>query len=200
VEKPDWSALVLRDGLAVVSHPVEDPSFGPHLQVQAHSIYLDALLLAWIQRVRLDRSGARAMHARLDVPDELVELERRHYDFKRTTWRRSLTQKRTSPVDDVLVTLQHELLTDRDVEDVEERVQDGARLARTLQQEETSKAQQSLNRTVQRAAVVIGAMGLAYAAGPSIAPPSIDLFVWATLAGVAGMVIAFFFLDWSSRR
>lgn len=201
IEKPDWSAIVLRDGLAVVSHPAEDRSFAPHLQVQAHSVYLDALLLAWIQRVRLDQSGGRAVNARLDVPDELVELvERSHYDFKRTAWRRSLTQKRTSPIDDVLVALQRELLTDRDVEDVEERVQDGARLARTLQQEKTARAQDSLNRTVESAAVIIGALGLAYSAAPTIAEPSMLLFLWATAAGLGAMSVALLLLAWIHRR
>lgn len=200
IEKPDWSAIVLRDGLALVSHPAEDRSFAPHLQVQAHSVYLDALLLAWIQRVRLDQSGGRAVNARLDVPDELVELERSHYDFKRTAWRRSLTQKRTSPIDDVLVALQRELLTDRDVEDVEERVQDGARLARTLQQEKTARAQDSLNRTVESAAVIIGALGLAYSAAPTIAEPSMLLFLWATAAGLGAMSVALLLLAWIHRR
>lgn len=200
VKKPDWSALVLRDGLAVVSHPTEDLAFAAHLHVQTHSVYLDALLLAWSQRILLDRSGTRAAHARLDVPDELVELERGHYEFKRTAWRRSLTHKRTSPVDDVLASLQRELLTDRDVEDVEDRVRDGARLARTLHQEESAHAQEGLNRTVQRAAVVIGALGLSYAAAPTIAQPSWELFFWATGAGLGAMVIALLALSLIAKR
>lgn len=200
VKKPDWSALVLRDGLAVVSHPAEDTAFAAHLHVQTHSVYLDALLLAWSQRILLDRSGTKAAHARLDVPDELVELERGHYEFKRTAWRRSLTHKRTSPIDDVLATLQRELLTDRDVEDVEDRVRDGARLARTLHQEESAHAQEGLNRTVQRAAVVIGALGLSYAAAPTIAEPSWALFFWATGAGLGAMVIALLALSLITKR
>lgn len=200
VTKPDWSALALRDGLALVAHPVEDHAFAPHLKVQTHSIFLDALILAWVQRVLLDRSGARAVAARLDVPDELVELERNHFDFKRTAWRRSLTHKRTAPVDEVLVRLQHELLTDRDVEEVEHRVRDGARLARTLHQEESARAQEDLNNLVQRAAVVIGALGLAYAAAPTIAQPGWVLFLWATAAGLGAMLLTLGVLSLTGDR
>lgn len=196
IEKPDWSALVLRDGLAIISHPTDDHAFGPHLRVQTHSIFIDALLLAWTQRILIDRSASRAQQARLDTPHELVELERRHYDFKRTAWRRSLTHKRTAPVDVLLLGLQRELLTDRDVEDVEERVQDGARLARTLHQEKIARAQESLNRLVQVAAVVIGALGLAYAAAPTLAVPSLELFLSATAVGIGAMVIALVLLSW----
>lgn len=200
VSKPDWSALILRDGLAVISHPAEDTAFAPHLQVQTHSVYLDALLLAWSQRILLDRSGERAVHARLDVPDELVALERGHFEFKRTAWRRSLTHKRTSPLDDVLTSLQRELLTDRDVEDVEDRVRDGARLARTLHQEESTRAQEALNRTVQIAAIVIGALGLAYAAAPTVAQPSWALFLWASLAGLAAIGVSLIALSLMSGK
>jgi hypothetical protein len=200
IDRPDWSALVLRDGVGIVFHPTQDPAFGPHLRVLTHSIYLDALLLAWIQRILLDESGSRAVAARLDVPDELVELERLHFDFKRRVWRRSLTHKRTAPVDELLVALQRELLTDRDIEDVEERVQDGARLARTLSQEKASHAQDALNRLVQRAAVIIGALGLAYAAAPSVAQPSWPLFAWATVAGLVAMLIALTVMSVLNKR
>ena len=66
------------------------------LRVLVHSVHLDALLLAMIQRRLIDASGDRAVVAPLDDPRELVLLEQAHFDFKRTYWRTSLTDKRAA--------------------------------------------------------------------------------------------------------
>ncbi len=153
------------------------------LRTMVHSIHLDSLMLALLQRELLDRTVTRAARADIATPADLVELEKRHFDFKRTLWRTSLTDKRTSPTDEVFRAFQYELLTPLDVADVEERVTDGAQLARTLQAER-------LEALVRTAAVVIGAFTLAFTAAPVISDPSPSLFAWATLAGAVGVAVS----------
>lgn len=193
VSRPDWSALVMRDGAAFVAHQSSEESFAPILRTMVHSIHLDSLMLAWLQREMLDRTAARAAQADIGTPADLVDLETRHFDFKRTFWRTSLTDKRTSPTDDVFRAFQHELLTPLDVADVEERVTDGAQLARTLQAER-------LEALVRTAAIVIGSFTLAFTAAPVISDPSPSLFGWAALAGVVGIAVATLVLLITGRR
>lgn len=200
LERVDWSALVLRDGAAFVAHQCGEEPFAHVLRTLVHSVHLDALLLALVQRRLVDRSGNDAVRASLEVPDQLVVLERQHFDFKRSYWRTSLTDKRTSPSDDVLRAFQGELLTTLDVADVEERVQDGARLARTLHAERQDRAQQELARVVQNASVVIGALGLSFTAVPVIAEPGWRVFAVATAVGLVAMLAAFLVLFLTGRR
>jgi len=200
IEAVDWSALVLRDGAAFVAHQVSEQIYAPTLRMLAHSVHLDALLLAMVQRTLVDASGALTVSASLEEPSELVKLERDHFDFKRRYWRTSLTTKRTSPADIVLRAFQDQLLTQLDVTDVEERVEDGARLAQSLHSQQQEKAQRTLNRIVQRVSVIIGAFGLAFAAAPVVAQPSWTLFLVAAAVGALGMTLAFLVLWLSDRR
>lgn len=200
IERPDWSALVLRDGAAFIAHQKSDEAFADTVRVLSHTVHLDAMLLALMQRGLVDASGARTVRASLKKPGELVDLERRHFDFKRNYWRTSLTDKRSSPSDDVLRAFQKELLTALDVADVQERVQDGARLARSLQAERQDHAQQQLNRMVQNTSITIGALGLTFTAAPVIANPSWRLFAIAGAAGVLAMALAFIILHLTGRR
>ena len=200
IEAIDWSALVLRDGAAFVGHQVSDEAYAPTLRVLAHSVHLDALLLAMVQRTLIDASSALAVKASLEDPSELVDLERRHFDFKRMYWRTSLTVKRTAPSDIVLREFQNQLLTQMDVTDVEERVKDGARLAQSLHSQHQEEAQRTLNRTVQRASVIIGAFGVAFAAAPVLAQPSSSLFLMAAAAGLIAMGLAFLVLSLTGHR
>ena len=170
-----------------------------------HSVYLDALLLAWLQRQLIDRSDLLAARADLSASKDLVELERKHFNFKRTYWRTALTYKRTSPTDEIFRAFQAELLTPLDVQDVEERVQEGARLARMLQAEEAEMAQDRLTRLVRSATVVIGSFTLCFTAAPVIGSPGVALFAWAAGFAVAGMAVAFGLLaltgrSWSGKR
>lgn len=200
IESTDWSALVLRDGAAFVGHQISDEAYAPTLRTLVHSVHLDALLLAMVQRMLVDASGALAVKASLDDPSELVKLERDHFDFKRTYWRTSLTTKRTSPCDIVLRAFQDQLLTQLDVTDVEERVQDGARLAQSLHSQHQERAQRTLNRMVQRVSVIFGAFGLAFAAAPVVDQPSWSLFLVAAAVGLVGMGLAFLVLWLTGHR
>jgi len=200
IEAIDWSALVLRDGAAFVGHQVSDEAYAPTLRMLAHSVHLDALLLAMVQRTLVDASGALAVKASLEDPSELVKLERDHFDFKRTYWRTSLTAKRTSPCDIVLRAFQDQLLTQLDVTDVEERVEDGARLAQSLHSQHQERAQRTLNRMVQRVSVIIGAFGLAFTAAPVVGQPSWSLFLVAAAVGLVGMGLAFLVLWLTGHR
>lgn len=200
IHRPDWSALVLRDGAAFVAHQTSREPFADSLRVLTHSVYVDALLFALLQRRLVDESGARAVRAPLNDPTELVELERRQFDFKRSFWRTSLTAKRTAPVDEVLREFQAQLLTERDLLDVAERVQDGARLALSSFSERQEAAQQRLNRMVQNASVIIGAFALSFTAAPVIAQPSWKLFFSAAVVGVVTMMISFAALYLTGRR
>lgn len=207
IAKPDWSVLVLRDGAAYVSHDRSSETYAENLRMLVHSVHLDALLLALVQRVLIDRSGDGAVAIPLDQPEGLVELESGHYEFRRTYWRTALTRKRTAPPDLVLHAFQDELLTTADVVDVEERVSDGARLALSLrarQQQEIQvrqeKAQEDLNRIVQNGSVVIGSFALAFTAAPVIADPSWTAFWIALVCGTAAMLASFAVLSATGRR
>jgi hypothetical protein len=191
IERPDWNALVLRDGAAVVSLQTSQEDFSQTSRVLTHTVYLDALLFALIQRDLVDESGARAVTATLDSPDELVALEAAHFELKRGYWRTSLTDKRTAPTDDILRAFQDQLLTARDVAEVDERVKDGARLANSLQTARVEAAQSRLNQLVQNVTVVFGALGLAFGAAAVWAEPSFELLLWALVAGGIGMALAF---------
>lgn len=207
IRRQDWSALVLRDGAAFIGHQTSEEPFTDALRVYTHSIHLDAILLGMLQRRLVDLSGERAVSASLDDPGELVELERSHFEFKRSYWRTSLTSKRQSPSDDVLRAFQSELLTALDVAEVEDRVRDGARLARTLHgerqlasQQAQAESQQRLARMVQNVSVIVGAFGLAFTAAPTLATPSFSLFAMAAAAGVVGVAVAFGVLKILGRR
>jgi hypothetical protein len=200
IERRDWSALVLRDGAAFVAHQQSNEAFTDVLRVLTHSVHLDAMFLALMQRRLVDASGARAVIASIDDPDELVRLERWHFDFKRNYWRTSLTHKRSSPSDEVLRACQAELLTSLDVAEVEERVQDGVQLARSLQAERQNHGQQQLNRMVQNASIIIGALGVSFTAAPVVADPSWGLFAVAGVVGLLAMAIAFCVLHLTGRR
>ena len=200
IARPDWSALVLRDGGAFVAHQTSGERFAPTLRTLVHTVYLDGLLLALMQRRLLDDSDQRATEAELVTPADLVSLESQHFDFKRTYWRTSLTQKRHSPTDDVFRAFQNELLTPLDVADVEDRVREGARLARTLLAERAEQAQDQLTRLVRNATIVIGSFSLAFTAAPVLAGPSFGAFLWAALIAVAGIAVAFAFLHLAKTR
>ena len=200
VTRTDWSALVLRDGAAFVSHQSSAEPFAPTLRALTHTVHVDAILLALTQRRLVDLSGEAAVEATLENPGQLSDLEKSHFDFKRKFWRTSLTDKRTAPADEIFRAFQRELLTPQDVSDVEERVNEGARVARTLHSEAVDKAQGQLTRTVQNATVVLGAFGLAYTAAPTLAQPSVGLFALATLVGIVGVLAAFAVLVVSGRR
>lgn len=200
IERPDWSALVLRDGAAFVAHQTGGEQFSPTLRMLVHTVYLDGLLLALTQRRLLDDSDQRATAADLDTPADLVSLESQHFDFKRTYWRTSLTQKRRSPTDDVLRAFQNELLTPLDVTDVEDRVREGARLARTLHAERAEHAQDQLTRLIRNATIVIGSFSLAFTAAPVLAGPSFGAFLWAAFIAVTGIAVAFTFLHLANTR
>jgi len=200
IARPDWSALVLRDGGAFVAHQTSGERFAPTLRTLVHTVYLDGLLLALTQRRLLDDSDQRATEAGLDTPTDLVSLESQHFDFKRTYWRTSLTQKRHSPTDDVFRAFQNELLTPLDVADVEDRVREGARLARTLHAERAEQAQDQLTRLVRNATIVIGSFSLAFTAAPVLTGPSFGAFLWAALIAVAGIAVAFTFLHLAKAR
>lgn len=200
IARPDWSALVLRDGGAFVAHQTSGELFAPTLRTLVHTVYLDGLLLALTQRRLLDDSDQRATAAELVTPADLVSLESQHFDFKRTYWRTSLTQKRHSPTDDVFRAFQNELLTPLDVADVEDRVREGARLARTLLAERAEQAHDQLTRLVRNATIVIGSFSLAFTAAPVLAGPSFGAFLWAALIAVAGIAVAFTFLHLTKTR
>lgn len=200
LQRTDWSALVLRDGAAFISHQQSAEPFEETLRVLVHSIHLDALMLATLQRTLIDRSSESAVAAPLTRPNALVELERRHFDFKRKFWRTSLTRKRSAPVDQVLRAFQHELLTEQDLKDVEDLVEDGARLANSLHAKAQAEAQNSLNRMVQTATVVFGAFGLSFTAAPVIADPSWSLFAIALVCGFVGATLGFVVLGLTGRR
>ncbi|MCA1712934.1 MAG: hypothetical protein LC789_15370 [Actinobacteria bacterium] len=200
IARPDWSALVLRDGGAFVAHQTSGEPFAPTLRTLVHTVYLDALLLAWTQRRLLDDSDRRATEAQLVDPTDLVSLESHHFDFKRTYWRTSITQKRHSPTDDLYRAFQNELLTPLDVADVEDRVREGARLARTLHAERAERAQEELTRMVRNGTIVIGSFSLAFTAAPVLAGPSLDAFLWAALIAAAGIVLAFTVLHLVKKR
>lgn len=207
IARPDWSALVRRDGAAFVAHQVNAEAFAESLRMLAHSVHVDALMLAMTQRHMIDASGSSAVNVPLDRADELLLLERSHFEFKRKYWRTSLTQKRTAPPDIVLRQFQEELLTNQDVEEVEQRVADGARLSvsiRSKQQQEAQdrqqEAQDRLNNMVQTVSVVVGAMGLSFTAAPLIRPPSWSLFLIALIVGVITMTLAFVVLRMLGRR
>ena len=200
IERPDWSALVLREGAAFISHQRSDEAFAGVVRVQTHTVHLDAMLLALMQRGLVDASGGRTVNASLDDPEELVNLERWHFDFKRKYWRTSLTYKRSSPSDDILRAFQAELLTALDVADVQERVQDGAQLARSLHAERQNHSQHQLNRMVQNTSIIIGALGVTFTAAPVVADPSWRLFAIAGAVGVLAMAIAFMILHLTGRR
>lgn len=200
IERPDWSALVLRDGGAFVAHQESEENFGPTLRSLVHSVHTDALLLSLIQRAWIDRSGARAVDASLTKPEDLLDLEREHFEFRRQYWRTFLTDKRTAPPDIVLHQFQKELLTIADIADVEDRVNDGARLAMSLYSREHQWAQDRLNRNVQTGSVVIGAFALAFTGAPVIAEPGGRLFLLALLAGAIAVVISFVLLELTGRR
>lgn len=205
--KPDWSVLVLRDGASFISHQVSDESFGPSLRTLMHSVHLDALLLALLQRRLIDRSGDRATEVDLDHASDLVELEKSHYDFRRKYWRTSITEKRTAPVDVVLRAFQEEMLTTLDVTDVETRVRDGARLSVSLsarEQEESARQQkveqERLTGLVQTATAVFGAFSLCYTAAPVITTPSWQHFAVATAVAVPLAMVIFAVLVLMGRR
>lgn len=200
LSRPDWSALILRDGGAFIAHQSSEVVFGPSLRNLVHSIYLDALLLAWVQRRLVDRSDRLATNAKLGAASDLVVLEREHFDFKRTYWRTSLTHKRTSPSDEVFRAFQAELLTPRDIEDVESRVLEGARLARTLLAEQAEAAQQHLTRLVRNATIVVGSFSLCFTAAPVLAEPGALPFFVAVIVAIAGMAIAFGVLKFFDRH
>ena len=200
ITKPDWSALVLRDGATFVSHQTSNENFGPTLRMLMHTIHLDALLLAVLQRRLIDRSGNRATEVDLEEPQELVELEKAHYEFKRKYWRTSVTDKRTAPPDVVFRAFQEELLTTLDVNDVETRVRDGARLSMSMNAARQELAQEKLSRVVQTATVVIGALGLSFTAAPVIHAPSWSLFWIALAVGALAMSCAFLALHITGRR
>ncbi|GAA4287679.1 hypothetical protein [Georgenia daeguensis] len=190
VERPDWSCLVLRDGAAFVSHQTTQEDFSAVLRVLVHSVHLDALLFALVQRCLMDDAGRQTTTVGLEDASALVDLERAHFEFKRTYWRTSLTDKRSAPPDMVLREFQEQLLTARDVMEVEVRVQEGARLAHSLLEAGQEEAQQRLNRLVRTVSVVIGAFGLSFAAAPVVAEPSWSAFGAAVLAGAGGAAVA----------
>lgn len=198
--KPDWSVLVLRDGAAYVSHDRDSEAYAETLRMLMHSVHLDALLLALVQRILIDQSGDRAVTIPLDQPDDLVQLESDHYEFRRTYWRTALTDKRTAPPDVVLHKFQDELLTTADVLDVEQRVSDGARLALSLHARQQQETQERLNRMVQNGSVIIGSFGLAFTAASVIADPGWPVFWQALAIGLAAMVVAFGILRLTGRR
>jgi hypothetical protein len=200
IERPDWSCLVLRDGAAFVSHQSTQEDFAEVLRVLVHSIHLDALLLALIQRCLMDDAGRETTEVSLENASSLVALETSHFEFKRRYWRTSLTDKRSAPPDVVLREFQEQLLTARDVAEVEERVQEGARLAHSLQGMAQEEAQQRLNGLVRTVSVVVGSFGLSYAAAPVVAAPGWDVFGVATLAGAGGAAIAQLVLKSVDRR
>lgn len=191
ISKRDWSALVLRDGAAFVAHQRSIEPFSPTLRMLVHSVHVDALLLALVQRRMVDRSGDRAANASLAGASELLDLEREHFEFKRTYWRTSLTSKRTAPVDQVLRAFQDQLLTALDVADVEERVADGARLAVSLTSSAQQAAQERLNRLVQRTSVVLGSLGLMLTAVPIVNDSGWAVFLVAVGLAVLGIAGAF---------
>ena len=200
LQRTDWSGIVLRDGAAFISHQQSAEPFAEALRVLVHSIHLDALMLATLQRTLIDHSSERAVAAPLMRPNELVELEQRHFEFKRKFWRTSLTRKRSAPVDQVLRAFQHELLTEEDLKDVEDRVEDGARLASSLLSKAQNEAQDRLNRMVQTATVVLGAFGLSFTAAPVIAEPSWGVFAVALICGFLAATVGFAVLRLTGRR
>lgn len=113
-------------------------------------------------------------------------------------WARSSSAGDRNP-SSVLRAFQSELLTALDVAEVEDRVRDGARLARTLHgerqlasQQSQAESQQRLGRMVQNVSVIVGAFGLAFTAAPTLAAPSLSLFAMAAAAGAIGVL-------WRSR-
>ena len=191
IERPDWSCLALRDGAAFVAHQTSGERFADVLRVLVHTVHVDGLLLALTQRVLVDRIGEQAVEASLDAPTDLVALERTHFDFRRSYWRTCLTDKRSAPPDLVFRALQHELLTGDDVAEVQQRIEDGARLATSLHAEAQGRSHRRLNRTVQSATAVIGAFGLSFAAAPVLSEPSAALFAAALGFGSLATAAAF---------
>jgi len=200
LSKPDWSALVLRDGASFVVHQASNEQFGPTLRMLVHSVHLDALLLALLQRRLINRSGNRATEVDLNRSEELVGLEQAHYDFRRKYWRTSITEKRTAPPDVILRAFQVELLTTQDVNDVEARVREGARLSRSLSARQQELAQQELKQLVQDVAVIIGSFSLCYTAAPVLTEPSWSAFLAATGLAILFVLVAFAFLILTGRR
>ena len=95
---------------------------------------------------------------------------------------------------------QEELLTVLDVEDVEDRVADGARLAVSISNKRQREAEDRLERMVQTASVVIGAFALSFTAAPVIDTPSWTLFLVALAAGIVAMMLTFLVLRVTGRR
>lgn len=200
LSRSDWSALILRDGATFVSHQKGAESFGPTLRSHVHSVYTDALLLALLQRRLVDESGEAAVHATLSSPEALAKLEKDYFDFKRRYWRVSLTDKRNSPTDDIFRAFQAQLLTPLDVEDVEERVMNGARVARTMYAERQATEQEQLGRRLEEGSAFIGSFLFAYTAAAVTRDPSWTTFVVATFVGLLGMFASVGFIRWSRRR
>lgn len=87
----DWTALVMRDGMAMLATtPLTQTSFHEHARVHARSVYLDAFLLGLIQRdaaQALDREAAHAMAHVADIsPTTPENLEESLLSFRSRLW------------------------------------------------------------------------------------------------------------------
>lgn len=91
----DWSAMVLRDGAAFIGHADTNPDFLAHsAPLYVRSIYTDALLIAFVQRLALTDLSDRL--ARLDDPARnprgVERLDAEFSRFRNRLWWQHLTQ------------------------------------------------------------------------------------------------------------
>lgn len=199
-----WEVLVLRDGIAVLA---ANDDFTSSLQSYFHSIYLDAILLAKLQSMRISELSRYILKPELTDRIELRKLEGAVLEFRRRIWWPHFTKKRKSHADRILSLCQNQLDLDKQVLALVTDAADAARLASSLHQEaqttaqeSTRRAQEKTNSTIQSFTVLLAPLALSYAAFAVMGNPGLGHFIAATVSGIGLTAVSGAILLWSREK
>jgi hypothetical protein len=183
----DWSGLVLRDGLALAATSTRDVQFHLSARVYARSIYLDALLLALIQKLAAQELN-RKVAAEMETPNDLTasgaeRLEEEFLRFRSLLWG-SHPADRGGTIDEIVRRAHDQHRLPALVEKLTSDLQD---ISRFIQSRVTRRREQRGFLIAVISAVFL-VPSLVFTMASMLAAPSVAAFAWCSAITVVAWI------------